>query len=76
MNAFVCCGILTVALGACGKSQSATPSSPTPATPTITERFAGTLPVKGQQFYSFSLAVFGPSTQRSSASLDRMSHPT
>jgi hypothetical protein len=59
MNAFLCCGCLTVALGACGKGQSATPSSPTPAAPAITERFAGTLPVNGQKFYSFSLAVFG-----------------
>lgn len=43
----------------CGNSQSSTSPSVSPASPTITERFTGTLPVGGRKFYSFSLAVYG-----------------
>lgn len=49
---------------ACGKSQGSTsptaqPTTSTPAAPTTTERFIGTLPVGGAKFYSFSIAVYG-----------------
>jgi hypothetical protein len=46
---------------ACGKS--ATTTSPTTPTPdTLTETFAGTLPVGGSAFYSFSVATAGTVT--------------
>lgn len=45
----------------CGKSASTT--APTPPTPdTLTETFAGTLPVGGSAFYSFSIATAGTVT--------------
>jgi len=38
---------------------STSTSTTTPATPTITEQFNGTLPVAGFRFYSFNIAVNG-----------------
>jgi hypothetical protein len=38
---------------------STSTSTTTPATPTITEQFNGTLPVGGFKFYSFNIAVNG-----------------
>ena len=47
-------------LGGCEKSgTSSTPTTPTPAEPAFTQTFAGTLPVGGSRFYSFSFAVDG-----------------
>jgi len=45
----------------CGKSTSTT-SPTTPAPDTLTETFAGTLPVGGSAFYSFSIATAGTVT--------------
>jgi len=54
---------LLVALLGCActdKNTTTSPSSTTnPAAPAVTERFAGTLPVGGARFYSFSIAVYG-----------------
>ena len=47
---------------ACGdNSTSSSPTTPTqtPANPTITERYVGTLPVGGSGFYSFSVSQYG-----------------
>jgi hypothetical protein len=62
--AIICAGFVVALLSsACNNPQSSTPpTSPTastPAAPTTTERFVGTLPVGGARFYSFSIAVYG-----------------
>jgi hypothetical protein len=53
--------VVSVWCAACGKSASTTsPTTPTPDT--LTETFAGTLPVGGSAFYSFSIATAGTVT--------------
>src|SRR5215475_4125971 len=53
--------VVTVWCVSCGKSTSTTsPTTPTPDT--LTETFAGTLPVGGSAFYSFSIATAGTVT--------------
>ena len=42
---------------ACGNDDTA--PTPTPAAPTKTETFAGTLPVGGSRFFSFTVSKFG-----------------
>lgn len=51
---------LLVSLAACGDSPSS-PTTPTatPAEPTVTESFSGTLAVSGSRFYSFTVGVYG-----------------
>ena len=57
----VCLASLSALCAACGKSASTTaPTTPTPDT--LTETFAGTLPVGGSAFYSFSIATAGTVT--------------
>lgn len=54
--------LLSVAGAGCGSSTtSPTPVTPTqtPAAPSITETFAGTLAVGGSRFYSFSVGQYG-----------------
>jgi hypothetical protein len=62
--AAICAGFVVALLcSACNYTLSSTlPTSTTtstPAAPTTTESFVGTLPVGGATFYSFSIAVFG-----------------
>jgi hypothetical protein len=54
-------GFVPALLGAgCGSGPTASsPTTPTPAAPAVTETFAGTLPVGGARFYSFSISVYG-----------------
>jgi len=53
--------VVSVWCASCGKSASTTaPTTPTPDT--LTETFAGTLPVGGSAFYSFSIATAGTVT--------------
>ena len=53
-------GLVLALLGvSCGNNTSAAPTTPTPASPTITQVFNGTLPVGGSSFYSFSMSVYG-----------------
>ena len=61
VKASVLAGFLLATLGmACGKGQTAkSPTAPSPAPPTVSETFAGRLPVGGSKFYSFSIAVYG-----------------
>lgn len=58
--------ILLFSSAACSHNSVADPSltstsssTTTPATPTVTEQFNGTLPVSGFRFYSFNIAVNG-----------------
>jgi hypothetical protein len=55
--------LVAILSSSCSNSLSSTlpasPSTSTPAAPTTTESFAGTLPVGGARFYSFSIAVYG-----------------
>ena len=61
MKTSVFVGLLLATLGtACGKGQAATsPTTASPAEPTVSETFAGRLLVGGSRFYSFSIAVYG-----------------
>ena len=60
MKTCVLVGLLLAALGmACCKGQTASPTTPSPAEPTVSETFSGRLPVGGSTFYSFSIAVYG-----------------
>ena len=61
MKTSVFAGLLLATLGmACGKGQTAqSPTAPSTAPPTVSETFAGRLPVRGSKFYSFSIAVYG-----------------
>ena len=59
MKTCVFAGLLLATLGtACGKSQTS-PTTPSPAGPTVSETFAGTVSVGGSNFYSFSINVYG-----------------
>jgi hypothetical protein len=57
--------LVVVALGAalagaaCKSNTSTTTPTPTPSAPTVTESFAGTLPVGATKFYSFKVSVYG-----------------
>jgi hypothetical protein len=60
----ICAGFgVALLCSACNYTLSSTlPASPTtstPAAPTTTETFVGTLPVGGTKFYSFNIAVYG-----------------
>jgi hypothetical protein len=61
MKVFVFGSVLTifVAAGCKHSSSSSTPTSPSPADPTRSENFAGTLAVGGAVYYSFSVGVYG-----------------
>lgn len=53
---------LALLVGGCGgneSSSSPSPTTPTPASPQYTTTFAGTLPVRGARFFSFSMATQG-----------------
>jgi hypothetical protein len=59
LKAFVVAALGAALAGAaCNKTSTTTPT-PTPSAPTVTELFAGTLPIGGNKFYSFKIAVFG-----------------
>ena len=62
-NCALAVSLLFVSAFGAGCGKSATTTSPTPTTPdSITETFAGILPVGGSKFYSFSTAVAGTVT--------------
>jgi len=50
---------LALLLSACGKTNSPTTPTRTPADPTITERYVATIGVGGSTFYSFSVNQYG-----------------
>ena len=50
---------LALLLTACGKNNSPTTPTRTPAEPTTTERYVATIGVGGSTFYSFSVNTYG-----------------
>jgi hypothetical protein len=58
---FVVFGLLSTlfAVGCGSGPTAASPTTPTPAAPAVTETFTGTLAVGGARFYSFSISVYG-----------------
>jgi hypothetical protein len=61
LNPFVRFAVLGLAFTAlsCGKTTSPTTPTDTPADPTVTERFVGTIGVGGAGFYSFTVPRYG-----------------
>ena len=65
MRTIAALAILVLSAAACSHNSVTDPSldssssTTTPATPTVTEQFNGTLPVGGFKFYSFNIAVNG-----------------
>jgi hypothetical protein len=60
MSVRVCTALLgIVAIAGCSELGPTTPQGPGPSSPIVVEHFTGTLPVKGVQFYSFSVNTAG-----------------
>jgi hypothetical protein len=53
------CALITVGATACNFQNQTTTPTPSPASPTVSENWSGTLVVGGAKFYSFTVSQYG-----------------